>query len=48
MGKEKVALIGGLPSKTRNTFIEISGKPKVTEIKNLYRRVAFRLPVYLN
>ena len=48
MGKEKDVLINGLPNKKRNTFIEITGKPKVEEIKSLYRRVAYRLPVYQN
>ena len=47
MGKEKDDLIDGLPYKKRSSFIEISGAIKAEHVKPLYRRVAFRLPVYL-
>ena len=46
MGKERDDLIDGLPYKKGSTIIEISGAIKAEHVKPLYRRVAFRLPVY--
>ena len=48
MGKEKVIMISGLPYKSRKTFIEINGLIPLKVFKKLYKRVAFRLPVYQN
>lgn len=46
MGKVKADMINGLPNKSRNSVIETRGLVGLKLFKKLYKKVAFRLPVY--
>lgn len=47
MGKGKGRPINGLPYSKRGSFISITGLIPLDILKPLYKRVNFRLPVYL-